>query len=328
MTASRLARAAVAGAAVLALACAAARGTTSKPRGELWAFTGPWDSLSNASVVANARRLDAAVTGWIALDTVTYQPVLLYPDPLGNGERPRRMALVTSWYRDRFHPATIRALGADAARLAATAGATARLAKSRGYRGLVLDFEAHEPADLSVLVAVARAFADSARASGVGPVSMAIPATDTVGYPARPLLQSVDALVVMLYDQHWAGSEPGPIADRVWARTWLGVRVREAGADRLVAGLPTYGYSWRTGKQGETVGFGEARRAVQRAGTRLTRDETSGWLRGSAGGATVWVSDARVVARLAADARALGVTRVALWRLGLEDPALWKALSR
>ena len=302
--------------------------SASPPRRELWAFTAPWDTLSDASFAANAARFDAGVTGWIALDTVTQQPALLYPDTLLRSKGPRRLALVTSWYRDRFHPGSVAALGGDRVRLGRVAGQTARLARNGGYRGLILDFEGQSVSDVPVLVAVARAFADSARAHGVGPVSMAIPATDTLGYPAKPLLASVDALVVMLYDQHWTDSEPGPIAEPGWARQWLATRVREVGASHLVAALPLYGYAWTAGKPTETIGYAAAQRLSAAAGAPLTRDST-GWLRGTGPhGTQVWVSDAVIVQRLARDARALGVTRIALWRLGLEDPATWSTLAR
>ncbi|HWE44208.1 MAG TPA: hypothetical protein VG432_17030 [Gemmatimonadaceae bacterium] len=325
----RLLRALAIGSAATLLACAAARGGGRDKAVELWAFTAPWDSLSDASLAAHSSRIDVAVTGWIALDTISQQPRILYGDSVVRAARPRHLALVTSWFRDRFHPASVIALGSDPSRLASTAGATARLAADRGYRGLVLDFEGHTPADLPVLVAVARAFTDSAHAHGLSQVAMAIPATDTAGYPAAQLLASADALIVMLYDQHWAESQPGPVADPGWARTWLSVRAREVDARHLVAALPIYGYAWGTGKSAETVGYHAARTMAAAAGQRLARDPVSGWLHArAASGAEVWVSDAVVVGRLARDARAAGVSRIALWRLGLEDPAIWAALSR
>lgn len=325
----RLLRAFAVASAATVLACAAARGGSGDKAGELWAFTAPWDSLSDASLAANASRIDAAVTGWIALDTITQQPRILYGDSVVRATRPRHLALVTSWFGDRFHPASVIALGKTAARLASVAGSTARLASERGYRGLVLDFEEHTAADLPLLLAVARAFADSAHARGIMQVSMAIPATDTAAYPAKVLLASVDALIVMLYDQHWAESEPGPVADPAWARTWLSVRAREVDPSRLVAALPTYGYAWGKEKSAETVGYQAARAMTAVAGQRLARDPASGWLHGRGpSGREVWVSDAVVVGRLARDARASGVSRIALWRLGLEDPAIWPALSR
>jgi hypothetical protein len=42
----------------------------------------------------------------------------------------------------------------------------------------------------------------------------------------------------------------------------------------------------------------------------------------------MWVTDATLIERLIRDARAAGVSRFALWRLGQEDPAIWRALRR
>lgn len=325
----RFLRAVAIGGAATLLACAAAHGRTGDKPGELWAFTAPWDTLSDASLAAHSSRIDVAVTGWIALDTVSQQPAILYGDSVVRASRPRHLALVTSWFRDRFHPASVIALGKDPSRLASIAGSTARLASERGYRGLVLDFEEHTAADLPLLRAVARAFTDSAHARGLSQVSMAIPATDTAGYPAKALLASVDALIVMLYDQHWASSQPGPVADPAWARTWLAIRAREVDPSRLVAAFPVYGYAWGKEKPTETVGYAAARTMANAAGGRLARDSSSGWLHGRGpSGREIWVSDAVVLGRLARNARASGVRRIALWRLGLEDPAIWSALSR
>jgi spore germination protein YaaH len=42
----------------------------------------------------------------------------------------------------------------------------------------------------------------------------------------------------------------------------------------------------------------------------------------------MWVSDSTLLERLVGDARQLGVTTFALWRLGLEDPAIWNLIGR
>src|SRR6185369_1332715 len=85
------------------------------PRPELWAFTGPWDARSFASLRANASRLDVAVTGWIALDSSTAKPILppLFPDTTRLPTSVRRMAIVTSWHGARSHPTSVRSLAGD-----------------------------------------------------------------------------------------------------------------------------------------------------------------------------------------------------------------------
>ena len=297
---------------------------------EFWGFTGPWDARSDASVRAHGARLDAVISGWIALDSLSGQPILPppYPDTIRpTGGAPARMAIVTSWHGDRFHARSIRTLARDRAALDRAAGTLARVAEGAGYQGLVFDFETLERADLDGHIRVLRAFTDSARAHGVRTFAVALPATDTTNYPARRFLPVVDALVVMLYDQHWPGSQPGPISDPAWVRAALALRLAEVGPEPLVAALPLYGYRWATGRPGEPVSFAEAQTFAAGAGAPLRRDATSRTLRSVApDGTETWVADAELLRALAADVRAAGVHRFALWRLGQEDPAIWSML--
>ena len=304
--------------------------TLGAQRPEVWAFTGPWDTHSDASLREHGGRLDAVVTGWIGLDSSSALPLLPspYPDTIRLLERtragPRRMAIVTSWHGQRFHPETIRRLARDRALLARVSSAVASHAEAMRYRGMVLDFEALGASDLDALVGVVRAMTDSLHARGVSPIVLAIPAGDTAGYPARALLGAADLLLVMLYDQHWSGGEPGPIADPEWVRSMVALRVREAGAGRLIAGLPTYGYRWIQGRPTESLSYAEAQRIATRTGVRLARDPTSQTLRASRRGEwELWVTDARQLRSLRSVVRQAGVSRVAYWRLGQEDPEIW-----
>jgi spore germination protein YaaH len=310
-----------------------AQGPPASQRAEFWGFTGPWDTASDRSVRDYGGKLRGVINGWITIDSATAQPVI--PSPYADTIRPGggtsdRMAIVTSWHGNRFHAEPIRRLGRDPQGLARAAGAIARYAQAQRYTGLVLDFETLERGDLPALLLVSRAIADSARAHRVRTIAIAIPATDTAAYPARALLGAVDAVVVMLYDQHWSGSEPGPIADPAWVRSSLALRVAEAGGPgRIVAALPTYGYRWRKGMPTESVSFEQATRMASAAGTPLERDPSSGFLRSRGGqNSEIWVSDAVLLAALVRESQALGVNRFAIWRLGQEDPAIWRSVIR
>jgi spore germination protein YaaH len=317
----------------LAAAPARAQSTGRGQRAEVWAFTGPWDPSSTSAVRAYGSGLDAVVTGWIGLDSMTARPIepVLYPDTV----RPRRgtlrrMAIVTSWHGDRFHPQTIRSLAGDPARLAQTAGLIARHAAAKGYRGLVLDFEALTPADTGALALVVRTIADSAHRLGVRPVAVAIPATDTAAYPIRMLLAVADLVAPMLYDQHWAGSAPGPIADPLWARQVLARRIAEAGSPaRIVAALPAYGYRWwpESKRPTDHISYREAQRIAAEARVPLVRDPVTRTLRAVRPGEwELWVADADLMRTLVRDARAAGVRRFAVWRMGQEDSAVWRSV--
>src|SRR5687768_7935938 len=316
---------------VTIIACSALGGSVQE-RKSFWAFTGPWDPLSDASLRTNASRLDVAVTGWIALDSLTGEPLLpsAYADTIRLAEgTPRRFALVTSWHGQGFHATPIRALGSDPARRAQVAGRIARHAQSMRYGGLVLDFETLEGRDVPAQLAVVRAIVDSAKAHGVTTVAVAIPAEPDEAYPVRELSQVADFVLVMLYDQHWPGSDAGPISAPDWVSRNLSRVVSEVGASRVIAGLPLYGYHWVTGKPGVGVSYATGMRTAQRDAIVVSRDSTSRTLRGGTGtgGSAVWLTDAPLLEELMQGAEKLGVTRFAFWRLGQEDPAVWSKLS-
>jgi len=297
---------------------------------QLWGFTGPWDPRSAASVRQHGAKLDVIVSGWIALDSLSARPILpaLYPDTIATpGRRVSRFAIVTSWHGEHFHPATIRRLSADAAVLDATAKAIARHAAAQRYSGLVLDFEGLERGDVESLVKVSRAIANASKRSGVREIAIAVPAIDTAAYPAHRLLEAADLVLVMLYDQHWSTSGPGAISDPAWARQALALRLAEVGPDRLVAGFPTYGYRWTRGQPTELVSFADAQRITASTGASLTRDPETSTLKATRSNEwELWVTDATLLQNLMRDASAAGVKRVSLWRLGQEDPAIWKSL--
>jgi spore germination protein YaaH len=295
---------------------------------DYWGFTGPWDRRSDQSVMQHGASLSRVITGWITFDTTSFLPVQVYPDTLRT-DPSQRMALITSYSGSRFHPEVIRGLGGSAQAAGVTAGAVANLIDSAGYRGVILDFEGMTPRDLDALLAVSRAVADSVRAHGVQTVVIAVPAGDTAAYPAPLLLQSADLIMAMLYDQHWSASPPGAIASPDWVARNLGVRVAEVGAARIVAAFPLYGYRWRRSAETEVIGFDDARRLATMTNTPLVRDLSSTTLRASSPeGWEIWVSDHVLLETLVREARELGVRTFALWRLGLEDSAVWESIGR
>ncbi len=300
----------------------------SEPPGPIdyWGFTGPWDKRSDVSVQQHASSLARIITGWIALDTTSFLPVQVYPDSFRTemSMAPRTMALITSYSGSRFHPEIIRGLGGSRQAAGVTAGAIAALIDSTGYRGVVIDFEGMTPRDLDPLLLVTRAVADSVRAHGVHTVVIAVPAGDTAAYPAALLLESADLIMAMLYDQHWSDSPPGPIAAPEWVSRNLGTRVAEVGAAKIVAAFPLYGYRWRKSAPTEVISFEDARRLTTMTNTALIRDHASETLHAaSPEGWELWVSDHVLLDMLVREARQLGVKSFALWRLGLEDQAVW-----
>lgn len=263
------------------------------------------------------------VSGWIILDSASFRPAAPFADT-ARSKAASRFALVTTYQGDRFHPDVLRGLASDSRILAAAAGAVGSLVEDGHYTGVVLDFEGLTSRDLDVLLAATKAVADSCRAHGAITIVVAVPAADTAAYPSALLLGSANFLMPMLYDQHWSGSAPGPIADPEWAARFLGTRVAEVGAAKIIAALPVYGYRWRANAPTEIVSYSDAVRLSESTNTPLARDPASASLHAiSQQGWEMWVSDRVLLDSLVQRSRRIGVRNFALWRLGLEDPAIW-----
>ena len=329
LLAHRALAAAVLGA-TIAGACAA-RTLGAPARLRVWGFTVPWDARSSALAREHAAQLEAAVSGWIQLDSLTGAPFAEFRDTLARAQPAglRLMGIVTNAVAGRFHPTGVRALGADPMALGRAAGDVARRLTSGGYRGLVIDLEGFGAADRDVVTGAVRAIADSARRHGVSPIAVAVPATDTTVFHGRDLISSADYLLVMLYDQHWTTSAPGPLAAPDWVRGATRLRVAEVGPAHVVAALPLYGYRWPTTGPAAALTYADAQRDAAAAGIQLQRDSATSTLRATSAGAwDLWVSDAGLVEALIREVRSQGVNTIALWRLGQEDSAVWSVLAR
>ena len=295
-----------------------------------WAFIAPWDTRSDSSLRAHAPELDVAITGWIQLDSLTGTPELLYPDDSIRADASiRRFALVTSWHGRRFHPGMVRRLGSSPAELGAVASRVGRLVSDGGYAGIVIDLEDQSVDDTSLTAQVVEALADSARRHGASTIAVALPAADTAAYPTRAFFPAADVALIMLYDEHWSTSAPGPVATPDWVRRTLAQRIADVGTDHIVAALPLYGYLWRGTQPAEPVGFTDAQRAAAEANVEIVRDPASRSLHAIQPGRwELWSSDAELLRALRGEVAALGVRRIALWRLGQEDPAVWPFIAR
>jgi spore germination protein YaaH len=294
------------------------------PWAQWWAFSAPWDPRSAASIRAHGPELGAVVTGWVALDTISLQPTPLYHD--STPPTIQRFTLLTNYFRDRFRPETVRRLAANTAALTRATDSLTSIVTAAGYKGVVIDFEGMQPIDTTALTTVIHALATKLHAHGIAPVAMTVVAADSVAYPARRLIAAgADRLILMVYDEHWSTSPPGPIVSPAWADTLVGSRVAEAGgAAHLVVAVPVYGYEWRHNASAVVVGADDARRLASSWHTTLTRDPASRNLTARGPDSSVlWVADGATADAVTAIARHLGINTFALWRLGLTDSTFW-----
>ncbi len=161
-----------------------------------------------------------------------------------------------------------------------------------------------------------------------------------------------DGLILMNYDQHQPGTDPGPIAGQDWFEDNLKAVMKVVPRNKIICSVGSYAYDWTSklptapvaakGRKAaapeatpailsvSSLSTQEAWQAASDAGAKIDLDDTSlnphfGYDDEDTGlRHQVWMLDAVTVLNQMRVARALGLQTFALWRLGEEDDSLWK----
>jgi cellulose synthase/poly-beta-1,6-N-acetylglucosamine synthase-like glycosyltransferase/peptidoglycan/xylan/chitin deacetylase (PgdA/CDA1 family) len=136
----------------------------------------------------------------------------------------------------------------------------------------------------------------------------------------------------MVYDEHYQSGEPGPVASEAWFQKQIDRLGQIASPGKLVIGMGSYGYDWTIGGTGSAeTKFGEVMSQAASSHTAVAWDATMAnpVHRYQAGGKQheVWFLDAVTALNQVRGVADGGFRGVALWRLGAEDPDLWKVLE-
>ena len=294
-------------------------------------FYVPWDEESATSLHDHWSDLDWVVAADAlikpAQNSVAIDPdVRLHSQLSTSLHRPAMLLMVQNIANDQFDGAGMAALLASPARADALATNVIAQARQGGWNGAVFDIEnlpaASVPNYLAMLARNHHRFA----AAGLR-LGLTAPAADP-DWDLTRFAAAADTVFVMAYDQHYQGGEPGPIA----ANTWFAAQVANARAkipaSKLVIAIGSYAYDWHDGKA-DSLEIDEAWLAAHDSDAAPQFDPDSG----NTGFAyeedgkthTVWMLDATATWNQLSQLR--GITGVAVWRLGSEDPGLWEALA-
>jgi peptidoglycan-N-acetylglucosamine deacetylase len=231
---------------------------------------------------------------------------------------------------DRWTSAETSALLADPVARDCAAARLASRAIALRAEGLNVDLEALAPEDSAGLVAFVAALRDRLHPRGLR-VTVDVTFGDRA-YDLARLAAVSDGVVLMAYDQHHPHSPPGPVATRAWIERAVRGALTAVPPERLVVALGAYAYDWPRGIEGRALGTVEALTLAARVGATPLFVQGAQGLRfdyrdpqGTAH--EVWSLDATSLTDSLALLRALRVSRVALWRAGTEEPAVWPVLG-
>ena len=153
--------------------------------------------------------------------------------------------------------------------------------------------------------------------------------------------QTVDYMIVMTYDEHWASSpKAGSVASLPWTEKGIVDIMREdkVPASKLVLGIPYYTREWtETVVNGQVkvtsraFGMTTAGNIIRERNLTPVFDESAGqdYVEYKADGATkkIWLENAKSIRARVEIVRKYDLAGVASWRRGFETPDIWTAIK-
>jgi spore germination protein len=298
----------------------------------------PWDPrstpTSGAGVLAEVSPVWLRPTDAGAVEYVSDRVRATTPEDLGVPVAPS----ISNFHDGRWDGDLVARLVGDPQRRTAHVAAIVEVVRSHEWRGVDLDYESLPASSRDAYSAFVAELADAlhqipARLS----VTVHAKTRDPGEWPGaqaqdwRAIGAAADEVRVMAYDHSFAGSPPGPIAPLSWVDQVLTLAAASVPLERIALGVATYGYDWSGPAPAAALQWVEidALVADRRGSPQWDDQSASPWLRYTdEGGAehTVWYEDARSLQAKLDLARRHGVSRVVIWRLGGEDPAIWSTL--
>jgi len=207
------------------------------------------------------------------------------------------------------------------------------LVVNNGYTGVNLDWEGISPSDRAAFTAFVQQLTRVFHAHGKD-VTLSIPAETvndpsdgwTGAYDYRALGRAADLLMIMAYDEHNETSGAGPVAAASWVEAVLKYAVATIPTEKIVLGVPGYGYAWSS-NGAVALSWGQAEALAKEYGQ--TMSAASGHFSYTVDGQsyTVYFENAATFLAKLTLATGLELAGIALWRLGIEDPHIWGLLQ-
>ena len=317
--------------------------------GEVAAFYVNWDENSFAALNEHAEELDWLVCEWafvlpsgdsLRLDVDRKVPFLLSRIPADR--RPRVLAMVSNVNSASASKAF------DAKRLAnlvqrpaarrAAANQLAQMVKTWGLAGVTIDFEeipdALHPAVLEFLAEVRRALVAVQTPGTTLIVSQAVQ-TDLAPRVLANYAAANDRLFLMLYDEHYGAGDAGPVASQQWYESQARKMLDVVPPEKAMLAMAAYGYDWNDANaraSGEALTFQDVMQRAREHAVPVRFDSTSlnpyvMWTDPDSTDHVAWFLDGVTAYNQLLVGKRLGVRGHAVWRLGAEDPSIWRAVE-
>lgn len=260
------------------------------------------------------------------------------PYALAKSSGAQTLALVNNIQGSNFNSNTIHRMLSNASSRSRAVNGIARLLVENGYRGVNIDFENIKASDRIYLTAFFRELAATLRPKNLL-VTASIPAktyddkssAHSGAFDYQAIAPYLDMVMIMAYDEHYAGGDPGPVASLPWVEKVINYTLKSFPPQKVILGIPAYGYdwSWSKGKALQYTGVQNLIKKYQIA-PKWHSEYKVPYFTYKSWGVThqVWYENSYSTSYKADLVKKYGLKGVAVWRLGYEDPSIWSILRQ
>lgn len=210
-----------------------------------------------------------------------------------------------------------------------------------GWDGISVDVEKTPPGDRNNFSAFVAELGKALKAKDKV-LNISIPAK-FVDYPSdlwsgaydyAAIGKAADQIILMTYDEHGLGTTQGPVASEGWVDRVIKFAVEKIPKEKIVMGLPVYSFDWGTNKptMPDYLSYAQTVERAKKHGVEILTDPNAKVPQFSytANGVRheVYFENIASLRAKMDDALKHKLHGVAIWRLGMEDPAIWDQLIK
>ena len=165
-------------------------------------------------------------------------------------------------------------------------------------------------------------------------LTIAIPAKrsewEAPGYDFAEIGRLCNSITLMTYDEHFSGGPPGPIASLPWMTEALDYAIRYISHEKLLLGIPVYGYDW-SNEPTLITSMRDIPELVARTNARVLWSDQAvepyfyywqGRLKH-----TVWYENELSTKIRLGFVKSYRLRGIAIWRLGYESGRFWQEVT-
>lgn len=162
-----------------------------------------------------------------------------------------------------------------------------------------------------------------------------VPENFTSHYNRTEQGQVVDYVIIMGYDEHYAGSDAGSVASLPWVEKGIQDTLKEVPPERVIHAIPFYTRVWKTSAgilSSEAIGIERMQEILEEFQVETYWDTTTSqnygkYVNANGFDCEVWIEDAQSIAEKVKLVPKYQLAGVAHWKLGLESSDVWNAIS-